>query len=179
MMDDLLAVAEAREFWTGVKGLPVNHALELMATRCLSGAASAAAPGRDHRRSARRRVQRTSKQHTRRRRHVRRPSAQAIPRSVRLHRLTCHRRAAVSPWHCTLRVVSPIGTTDGAAQNRPLALHECIAASVHRACVTGQERATVRSDRSLLTCMRPGHERDGSLLTHAYMDYDDQAAHHA
>ena len=36
-----------------------------------------------------------------------------------------------------------------------------------RACVTGQERATVRSDRSLLTCMRPGHERDGSLLTHA------------
>ena len=35
------------------------------------------------------------------------------------------------------------------------------------ACVTGQGRATVRSDRSLLTCMRPGHERDGALLTHA------------
>ena len=32
------------------------------------------------------------------------------------------------------------------------------------ACVTGQERAAVKSDRSLLTCMRFGQERAGSLL---------------
>ena len=45
-----------------------------------------------------------------------------------------------------------------------------------RACViTFQERPAVRSDRSLLTCMRLCQERPGALLTHAFGAVDSGA----